>query len=385
MFGRIYIFLIVLMIVADIGIFALFIRRLVRHPVLRILWFVPGLLLSGVYFYNSAGRFSDVFTIFLLAITLPKTIFILISLPDFAFRYFFKRKIYPFTMLASTISIGLVFIIIYGGTLGPTHFKVRKIGFVSPRLPEVFDGYKIVHVSDIHLRSWANNKSAITRLVEIINAQQPDAVMATGDLVHGSLSELDEFEGVLSTIKTSDGVYSVLGNHDYGSYRRRDNEDAKYRSLQTMKQRQEKIGWTLLNNEHAFLRRGKDSIALIGVENSGSPPFPNYGDLPKAMYGTDNHTFSILLSHDPTLWRREVLDTDIDLTLSGHTHAFQFALGRFSLASIVFPEWGGMYRDGNQGLYVNTGIGNVFVPFRFGAWPEITVITLRRQNAAIRD
>ena len=367
------------MIVADIGIFALFIRKLVRHPVLRLFWFVPSLLLMCVNYFNPGGRSGDIFTIILLAIAFPKILFIIVSLPDLALRFLFKRKVYPFSLLALVMSVGLVFIIIYGGTLGPTHFKVRNIDFVSPRLPEAFDGYRIVHISDIHLRSWANNKSAIGTLVDIINRQCPDAVMATGDLVHSSISELDGFEGILSSISTSDGVYSVLGNHDYGFYRRRDNEAVRSRGMQTLKQRKEQIGWTLLNNEHTFLYRGNDSIALVGVENSGSPPFPDYGDLPGAMSGIENHPFSILLSHDPTLWRREALQANIDLTLSGHTHAFQFALGRFSLASIVFPEWGGLYKEGRQGLYVNVGIGNVFIPFRFGAWPEVTVITLRKE------
>ena len=365
------------MIVADIGIFTMFIRKSVRHPVLRMLWFLPGLFLMGMNFYNPEGRLGEIFAIILLAVVLPKFFFVVISLPDLVFKYFFKWKIYPFTLLALAVSAGLVCIIIYGGTLGPTHFKVRQIDFVSPRMPEAFNGYKIVHISDIHLRGWADNKSAIEKLVEIINRQQPDAVMATGDLVQRSASELDGFEAVLSSIKTSDGVYSVMGNHDYGSYRRMENEETKNRNIQTLTQRKEKMGWTLLNNEHTFLRRGNDSIALIGVENSGLPPFPDYGDLPKAMSGIENRTFKLLLSHDPTLWRREVLHTDIDLTLSGHTHAFQFAIGGFSLASFVFPEWGGMYREGNQGLYVNVGIGNVFIPFRFGAWPEITVIFLK--------
>jgi predicted MPP superfamily phosphohydrolase len=136
----------------------------------------------------------------------------------------------------------------------------------------------------------------------------------------------------------------------------------------------------LLPNTHAFLYKGTDSIAVIGVENSGAPPFPDFSDLPAAMDKIPNGIFKVLLTHDPTHWRREVLNTNIHLTLSGHTHAFQVALGGFSPASFRYREWGGMYREGRQALYVNAGIGSVFIPFRFGAWPEITVIHLKQDK-----
>ena len=372
-------FLIILMVAADIYIFALFIRKLVSRKTIRLLWFVPALLLTAVYFYDPDGNLRDVFRIVFLSVALPKVIFTVVSLPDLPFRYFFKWKIYPFTMLALAVAAVLVYAVIYGGTLGITHFKVRKMEFVSPNVPEAFDGYKIIHISDIHLQCWENNKSAIKKMVEIINRQQPDAVAITGDLVHNTATELDGFEEFLSSIKAPDGVYSVLGNHDYGSYRHWESEEAKTQNMQDLIQRKADMGWTLLNNEHIFITKGNDSIAIIGVENGGEPPFPDYANLPKAMKGTENRTFRILLSHDPTHWRREVLHTGIDLTLSGHTHAAQFIFGGFSPASFVYSEWGGMYREGNRGLYVNAGIGHVFIPFRFGAFPEITVIYLKRR------
>ncbi len=137
------------------------------------------------------------------------------------------------------------------------------------------------------------------------------------------------------------------------------------------------MGWITLNNEHTYITAGSDSIALVGVENDGAPPFPQYGDLPKATQGISKDKLTVLLSHDPTHWRREVLASGIDVMLAGHTHGTQFALGSFSPAAFVYPEWRGLYTEGGQALYVNVGIGHVGIPFRYGAWPEITEITLK--------
>ena len=378
MFSTMFISLMFLMIAADIAIFALFIRKFEYHLALRLLWFIPALLLIGVYFYDPDGKFRDLFRIVLLSFAIPKTFFVVIALFDLPLKYFFKWKIYPFSVLALAVGVVLMYAVLYGGTVGYTKLKVRKIDFASPNLPEAFNGFKIVHVSDIHLRCWVNNKTVIEKMVEIINSLQPDVVVSTGDLVHRSASELEGFEDILASINARDGVFSVFGNHDYGSYRRMENDDAKNQNMKDMQQRKDSIGWRLLINEHIFLFRGNDSIALIGVENSGEPPFPDYADLPKAMKGTENTAFKILLTHDPTQWRREVLNTNIDLTLAGHTHAAQFMLAGFSPAAFVYSEWGGMYREGNQGLYINAGIGHVVIPFRFGAFPEITVIYLSK-------
>lgn len=213
-------------------------------------------------------------------------------------------------------------------------------------------------------------------MVDLVNAQKPDLIVFTGDLVNNRAAELDGFEEILSQLHATDGVYSILGNHDYGPYYRWKSKREQVNNLNDLKKRQADMGWILLNNEHTLLHRGNDSIALIGVENEGEPPFSQHGDLPKAQAGT-NGLFKLLLSHNPTHWRREVLpQSDIDLMLAGHTHAMQLAIGHHSPASWIYPEWGGMYMEDNRGLYVNVGMGFVGLPFRFGAWPEITVITL---------
>jgi len=347
-----------------------------------ILWFLPTiLLLVGAYLFfvsRAIADYRDLFMMVFIAIFLPKLVFFIISLPDLPLRYFFSWKVYPFSLLSVTVGLATLFMVIYGRTYGKERFQVKQVEFSSLDLPESFDGYKILHISDIHIGNWEGNKKAIEKLVTLVNNQKADAIMITGDLVHNTASELDGYESILSQIKATDGVYSILGNHDYGLYRRWREPDQQQNNLDDLKNRQAAMGWKLLNNEHTFLHRDNDSIALIGVENQGRPPFPEYGDLPKAMKGTDNSDFKILLSHDPSHWRREVLDTDIDLMLAGHTHATQFAIGRLSFASLVYDEWSGLYKEENQGLYVNVGIGYVMLPFRFGAWPEITVITLKK-------
>lgn len=382
MISKVFTYILPLLLIADIYIFILFIRKLTTKTLLRILWFVPTIILVvGFYFFYIARTLDDyrvVFAFTYIALSVPKIIFTAISLIDLPLRVFFKWKVYPFTIIGSCVSLFTLFAVIYGSTFGITRFEVNHVEFASSNLPASFDGYKIVQISDLHMGYWKDNKDPIEKLVKLVNEQQADAVMITGDLVHREAGELDGFEPVLSRIKAKDGVYSILGNHDYGMYKHWGSRKKERENLNDLKKRQAAMGWKLLNNEHIFLEKGNEKIALIGVENEGKPPFPQYGDLTKAMKGTDDTAFKILLSHDPYHWRKEALGKGIDLTLSGHTHGTQFAIGRISPASFVYSEWGGMYTEGSQALYVNVGIGSVMLPFRFGAWPEITVITLKR-------
>ena len=207
---------------------------------------------------------------------------------------------------------------------------------------------------------------------------RPDLIVFTGDLVNSAPSELDPFGEVLSRLEAPDGVFSVLGNHDYCEYNRYETSDGAARNLALLKQRERQFGWRLLLNEHRLIRRDRACIALVGVENDSRPPFPSRGDLKRAMDGLPEGMFKVLLSHDPTHWRREVLPTtDIQLTLSGHTHAMQLKIGGFSPSAWSYPEWGGLYREGERILLVSLGVGGT-VPFRLGAWPEINAITLER-------
>lgn len=266
----------------------------------------------------------------------------------------------------------------YGFFFGWRHLVVRSATCTSPLLPQAFDGYRVVQLSDIHIGTFLRNRSFVDKMVRAVNAQRPDLVVFTGDLVNVSAQEIIPFQHALKQIHARDGVFSVMGNHDYCEYVE-DKSESNIRKNQTvLRYLEQKIGWRLLMNEHVTLQRDGASIDLVGVENISRPPFPDYGDLEKALEGTVAGTFKILLSHDPSHWRRAVLrNTDIALTLSGHTHAGQFSLGRFSPAKWAYSEWGGKYTEDGAMLYVSTGIGGT-VPFRFGAWPGIDIIQLKR-------
>ena len=279
-------------------------------------------------------------------------------------------------------------IIIYGFIFGWRHIVVRTADCTSPLLPTEFDGCRVLQLADIHIGTFARNPKVIHKMVDLCLKERPDLIVFTGDLVNIKASEVVPFMQELARLTAPDGIYSVMGNHDYCEYVMNGAEEAAHSHGETTARRNQrileyleaKIGWKLLMNEHVILRRGKAEIALIGVENISKPPFPKYGNLPKAMEGLPEGMFKILLSHDPSHWRRGVLNsTDIALTLSGHTHAGQMKVGRFSPAKWAYNEWGGKYTEGNSMLYVSLGIGGT-MPFRLGAWPEINVITLRSKK-----
>lgn len=388
MIQRILIFLALGLILLDIYIYCMFISRLCINPVLKALYWLPTLLLvSGIMFLalfadetfvSDHMRWMGWFSVLLFLFAVPKLNIVLCSLIGLPFNYWLHWPRTPFLYAGMAIATLNVGIILYGSLIGKTHFEVKEVAFRSPRLPEAFNGYRIVQLSDLHIGSWEGNADALKRAVERVNAQQPDLIVFTGDLVNHKASELDEFQSILAGLKARDGVYSILGNHDYGPYHHWKSQREQAENLAALQKRQAEMGWVLLNNTHAILRQGNDSLALVGVENEGEPPFSQHGDLPKALQGTEG-MFKLLLSHNPTHWRREVLpQSDVDLMLAGHTHAMQMAVGRHSPSSFVYPEWSGMYLENGRGLYVNVGLGFVGLPFRFGARPEITVITLQR-------
>lgn len=388
MIQRILIFLALALTLPDIYIYWMFISRSCISPVLKTLYWLPTLLLlagiiflaffAGEAFVSEQMRWVGWFSILLFLFALPKLSFVLCSLIGLPFNHWLhgSRTLFIYTgVVVAALNAG---IILYGAFIGKTHFEVKEVVFKSSRLPEAFNGYRIVQLSDLHMGSWEGNADALQRAVERVNAQHPDLIVFTGDLVNHKASELDEFQSILSGLKARDGVYSILGNHDYGPYHHWKSKREQVENLVALQKRQAEMGWTLLNNTHTILHQGNDSLALVGVENEGEPPFSQHGDLHKALQGTAG-MFKLLLSHNPTHWRREVLpQSDVDLMLAGHTHAMQLAIGHHSPSSFVYPEWSGMYQENGRGLYVNVGLGFVGLPFRFGARPEITVITLQR-------
>ncbi len=309
----------------------------------------------------------------LVCMQLPKLLFTLSSLLGRLFALF-GVSIIPFNIAGIVLGGAFICLIIYG-LWNIFSFQVNKVDFVSSKVPEAFDGYKIVHLSDIHIGSWNRNGKKLEEAVNLINEQHADAIFFTGDLVNNLAEELEPLKPILTKLHALDGIYSVLGNHDYASYVRCDTAQAIRRIIAT----ERAMGWNLLLNDHAIISRNGDGIAVIGVENQGKHPFPRLGDLEKASAGTES-MFRILLSHDPSHWRDEVVGkTDIQLTLSGHTHASQIDFSWFSPSKSLYPENRGMFVEGNQSLYVNIGLGYTFFPLRVGETkPEITVITLRK-------
>lgn len=261
-------------------------------------------------------------------------------------------------------------------------YRIRRVRLSFGNLPASFKGLKILQISDIHSGSL-KNPAAVERGVNMALAEKPDIILFTGDLVNNIALEVGDYQGIFGCLTAPMGVYSTLGNHDYGDYAWWENAEAKKANLDHLKRIQAEMGWRLLSNEHVVLERNGEQIALIGVENwSAKARFPKYGKLDEAYAGAEKYPFKILMSHDPSHWDAQVRPEypDVDLTLSGHTHGMQFGLElpwfKWSPVQYVYKEWAGLYEEGRQKLYVNRGFGFIGYPGRVGIMPEITVITL---------
>ena len=335
---------------------------------LAILWWVPSLLLVLAEVGLQMGFFHKLsvrvlFTTILFS-AFPKVVFILF---DAFLPWFF----------ALIPALGVMGWFAFGFIEGWKRLELKHITFTSPDLPPYFDGYRLVQITDFHLGSFPPGNDFVQKVVDATNNEEPDMILFTGDLVNNQASEVEPYLETLRQLHASDGIYSIWGNHDYCEYGNNHSIGALKRNRRMLYGYQESLGWHQLMNEHHVVSHGMASIAVIGVENPGQPPFTNRSNLKKAMKGLNPDMFKILLSHDPHHWRREVVGKKIQLTLAGHTHAGQLKIGKWTPARMAFKEWGGAYRVGEQMLYVSSGIGGSF-PFRLGAWPELTVITLKR-------
>ena len=311
-----------------------------------------------------------------LLVVLSTILFTLISLIGKGIGLIWGSAPTIFNIIGLGVVIGWIGIVLYGCIEGWKKVTVERVSIASSKIPEAFNGYKIVQLSDFHIGTYADAPETVDKIVNEVNALNPDLIVFTGDLVNSASDEITQFKPALSKLKARDGILSVLGNHDYCLYREYKAPDTPDKQLAKVISNEEEVGWRMLRNDAYIIKRGNDSIAIVGVDNAGSRMFPDKSDLPKAVRGLSADDFKILLSHDPSHWRREVLPTtDIDLTLSGHTHAMQFKIGNWSPSKWTYPEWGGLYVEGNQKLYVSTGIGEN-IAFRFGAWPQIVLITL---------
>lgn len=290
----------------------------------------------------------------------------------------------------STVALGVAAIpfaaLLYGMIKGKYNYKVLKYTLEFEDLPSSFDGYTLTQISDIHSGSF-DNPEKVKYAVDLVNKQQSDLILFTGDLVNNVAQEMDAWKDTFATLKAKDGVYSVLGNHDYGDYVSWESAEKKQENLQALIALQKDMGWDVLLNESRTIQKNQQAIKLVGVENWGEGSFKKAGDLEKACADVSAQDFTILMSHDPSHWQSRVKEhpKNIQLTLSGHTHGMQFGIEipgwfKWSPVKYRYQNWAGIYKEFGRYINVNRGFGYLGYPGRVGIWPEVTVITLKKKS-----
>ena len=375
-------------------------RVLLGYAILSALTFVY-LVYSILSFDRSVGQTKHSLFIFgmLLLIYIPKIILTIVLFGEDVYRIFSglfnyvahegkEEFLVNRRKFVSQIGLGLAAIpflsLIYGITIGKYNYKVIKQRIFFPDLPDAFDGFTITQISDVHSGSF-DNPEKIEYAIDLVNQQESDLVLFTGDIVNTHAKEMHPWIETFNKIKKpAYGKYSVLGNHDYGEYVEWPSQKEKNENFKAIKNLYGDIGFELLLNEHVFLEKDNQKLALIWVENWGHN-FKKVGDINKASAGLTKDDFKIVMSHDPSHWDYEIKDHDkhFHLTLSGHTHGMQFGIEipgvfKWSLAQYIYPQWAGLYHEAKQYLYVNRGFGFIGFPGRVGIMPEVTVITLKK-------
>ncbi|WP_298329412.1 metallophosphoesterase [uncultured Dokdonia sp.] len=403
-----FIFIILFVIALDIYAYQAF-RFLVKGRWGTILYFLITVFIIGgmIYQFSTGGRrnmsaLTQFFVVSFIILIVCKLVIIATMFGEDIFRLIrggvnristsSEGKAIPSRRkFVSQIALGLAAIpfasILYGVIKGRYNFKVLKYTLTFDDLPAAFDGYKITQISDIHSGSF-DNKEKVNYAIDLINEQASDAILFTGDMVNNEASEMDQWQESFARLRAKDGKYSVLGNHDYGDYVEWPTPQAKIDNLNRLKEIQKEMDFKLLLNEHHFIERGGERLAIVGVENWGEGGFKKAGDLNKAISGIGKKDFKILMSHDPSHWEFEVKDhpDHFHLTLSGHTHGMQFGIeipGWFKWSPVKwrYKYWAGIYEDAKQYINVNRGFGYLAFPGRVGIWPEITVIELKKGSA----
>ena len=385
-------------------------RSVVRNPWVTYGYVAISIAVFGnmVYQGYTLDRSSGVnsgfylaFAVFVL-VYVPKLILLVFMLGEDVFRlfeagvnYFVSKSDENSALFSSRrkfigqLALGIAAIpfisILYGITKGKYNFKVLKYTLEFDDLPAAFEGYQVTQISDIHSGSF-DNKEKIEYAVNLVNEQASDVIMFTGDMVNSKSKEMRPWKSTFSKLKAKDGVFSVLGNHDYGDYTRWPSDEAKAENFQELLDIQKDMGFDLLRNESRFIEKNGDRLAIIGVENWGKG-FKQKGDLTLASSKVAPNDFKILLSHDPSHWQYEVVKdpSHYHLTLSGHTHGMQFGIEipgivKWSPIKWRYKYWAGIYEKAGQYINVNRGFGFLAFPGRVGIWPEISVITLKKTD-----
>ncbi|WP_028377425.1 metallophosphoesterase [Leeuwenhoekiella sp. MAR_2009_132] len=402
-----WVLFIVFYILIDIYAFQAF-RTFSKSIWLNSIYIIVSLTVLGVLIYTlstmdrSKGIESHEMYIFgwFLVFFVPKLILLIIMFGEDLVRFlvglittlFGKSESFELPSrrkFISTVALGIAAIpfasLIYGMYKGKYRYRVLSYTLEFEDLPEAFDGYRITQISDIHSGSF-DDETKIAYGVDLVNKQESDLILFTGDLVNNFASEMTNWSQLFSTLKAEDGVYSVLGNHDYGDYADWESQIAKQENLNQLKSIEAQMGWQLLLNEHRFIERKGERIALVGVENWGAG-FKQVGDIDKASKGLSKDDFKVLMSHDPSYWAERIKKDpkNYQLTLSGHTHGMQFGIEipgflRWSPVQYRYENWAGIYKENNRILNVNRGFGYLGYPGRVGIWPEVTVIELKRKQ-----
>jgi predicted MPP superfamily phosphohydrolase len=373
---------------------------LVTYIAITLLWFVSIAMFPVLRTMDMSKAMRNFLVSFSMGILITKILIAIILLIDDLRRgtthllsLFYNKETMPLVLEKGMSRSEFInkFALLFGGTIFGTmlygmsnryNYTIKNISLSFANLPKAFKGMKIVQISDIHSGSLSD-LTAVEKGIEKINAINADAIFFTGDLVNNKSDEAEDFIPIFSKLKAKHGVFSILGNHDYGDYVEWESKAHKKANLERLKEIHQENGWRLLLDEHIVLEQEGEKIALIGVENTSfKNRFQTYGSLEKAYKGSEIHPFKILLSHDPSHWDGEINSKykDIDLTLSGHTHGFQFGIDipwlKWSPVQYVYKQWAGLYQKDNQHLYVNRGFGFLGYPGRVGIMPEITVIEL---------
>ena len=320
-----------------------------------------------------------IYLVLLVLFAVTKAVFMLCSITGLGFCRLFKTK-KNFGNLVGLLCVPVIwYILFYGIFIGFNKLEVNRHTYTSPALPEAFDGYKIVLFSDAHVGSYTErNEEVLKRAIDSINAQQPDLIVFVGDLQNTQPQDIYRHIDVLGSLKAKDGIYSILGNHDYGDYIC-GNTARKVANCRETISLERQFGWTVLQNEHRDITRDKSCIVIAGMENDGDGiKFPQKGDVPKTLKDVKEGAFILMLEHDPSAWRRKIIPAGrAQLTLSGHTHKMQFSIFGWCPMTIYQKEVNGWYQEGEQSLFVTAGLGGL-IPFRFGSTGEIVVLTLRK-------
>ena len=374
-------FIIVLMIIGNLVLHTLVIERSTT---------MEPRLMYAIGFFVTLFAFQALVTLLLLGediLRIPQGIYAFFTKMPGQTQFLPERR-----KIISQIAVGLAAIpfasLLYGMYRGKYNYKALNYVLEYDDLPEAFDGFKIAQISDIHSGSF-DNPEKVQYGVDLINQQQADVVFFTGDLVNNRAEEVFPWIETFKKINSKFGVYSILGNHDYGDYTRWESEAEKKKNMEALFDAQKQMGWDLLLNESRFIEKDGQRLALVGVENWGSG-FKQAGDLEKALENVAPQDFKILLSHDPSHWEAQVLPHpfDIHLTLSGHTHGMQFGIEipgwiKWSPVKWRYKQWAGIYEQAKQRLNVNRGFGYLAYPGRVGIWPEVTVITLTKTKTIV--